>query len=185
MGVAVKFTMLFLSTYSSSLQESPASTAACQAQYKPFSQSAKSLFAEVAPLAGVPRSWAYSSGLHSILSQESEGLVGVPNYSIKDQYGKPAKNNPELWSGIHHLIRQGEKGSSRASSSATGLGQLLATNADTFYPSGRVGIGDCREEAVGMLRYIKAAYGSPSKAWNCYGKISKNYCSGKRFKEGY
>ena len=157
----------------------------CQARYEPFSQEARTLFAEAASSAGVPLSWAHSDGLHYILSNESGGMVGIPNYSIKDEDGKSVRDQPYLWPVIHERIRDGNKGSPKASSSATGLGQLLPVNVDAYYPSGRNGIGDCREEAEGMLRYIKATYGNPNTAWKCYGKLKPKQCPNKRFKEGY
>ena len=154
----------------------------CLAQYRPFSSEAKYLFSEAASEAGVPRSWAYSPGLHSILQKESNGIVGIPNYTIKDQRGNSAQNNRDYWKVAHEKIRNYE---SIAPSHATGLGQLQPENVDRYYPSGRAGIGDCREEAIGMLRYIKAAYGSPNTAWSCYGKLKPELCPKKRFKEGY
>lgn len=174
--------LMVLSTYAPS--DEPA-IKTCQVQYEPFSPEAKALFAEVAPSAGVPRSWAYSPGLHYILRKESNGQVGIPNYSIKDEDNRSVRDKPHLWPDIHQRIKQGEKGSPKATSSATGLGQLLLANADRFYPSGRDGIGDCREEAQGMLSYIRAVYGSPNTAWSCYGKLRPEECPKKQFREGY
>ena len=182
--------LLVLSTYSVS-QQSQQNTSnpvqsmqqyQCQTQYKPFSNEAKNLFNEVASQAGVPGSWAYSPGLHAILKKESNGMVGIPNYTIKDAEGKTVRNNQEAWPEIHQKIRDNQY---LAPSHATGLGQLQPQYVDRFYPSGRNGIGDCREEAIGMLRYIKAAYGTPERAWNCYGKFKPKACPKKRFREGY
>lgn len=174
--------LMLLSTYIS--YDAPGEKT-CLARYEPGSKEAKALFAEVAPLAGVPRSWAHSPGLHKILRRESGGVVGIPNYTIRDEDGKPTRNNPSTWSIIHQRIREGEKGSPKAASTATGLGQLLAVNVDRFYPSGREGIGDCREEAEGMLKYIRVTYGGPNTAWSCYGRLKPKQCPYKNFRPGY
>jgi LysM repeat protein len=136
-------------------------------QYAPFSAEAKALFREAAADAGVPESWANSNGLHRILQKESNGRVGIPNYT----YGR-RKNNPGQWGEIHNELKSGRI---RAGSSATGLGQLLLANVDRYYPSGRQGIGNPHEEAVGMLRYIKDRYGNPDNAWSQYGRHHEGY----------
>ncbi len=178
--------LLMLSTYTlTSPSIAPRQLEICQAQYQPFSAEAKLLFETVAYDAGVPKSWAYSSALHHLLKKESEGWVGIPNYSIKNQDKKPVAKTPELWDAVHQKIRKGETGGFLARSTATGLGQLVAANVDRYYPSGREGIGDCREEAVGMLRYIRTRYGSPNTAWSCHGKFRPESCPWKSFREGY
>jgi SLT domain-containing protein len=62
-----------------------------------------------------------------------------------------------------------------ATSSATGLGQLLLRNVEAYYPSGVQGIGNPEEEAVGMLLYIEDRYGTPDNAWSQYGKHHEGY----------
>ncbi|MFH1810387.1 MAG: hypothetical protein ABIJ09_16720 [Pseudomonadota bacterium] len=141
--------------------------AAVGTRYPPFSSEAKALFREAARKAGVPESWADSPGLHNILKRESNGQVGVPNYT----YGG-RKKDPAQWSAIHNELKNGRI---TAKSSATGLGQLLLRNVDRYYPSGRAGIGDPVEEAAGMLAYIKDRYGSPERAWALYGKLHEGY----------
>jgi LysM repeat protein len=136
-------------------------------EYKPFSAEAKALFADAARSAGLPASWANSNGLHRILQKESKGKVGVPNYT----YGRRA-SRPASWGGIHDELKRGRIS---ANSSATGLGQLLIANVDRYYPSGRAGIGDPKEEAVGMLRYIKDRYGNPNNAWRLFGTRHEGY----------
>jgi len=79
-------------------------------------------------------------------------------------YGARAKD-PAQWPAVWAELRAGKK---TTNSSATGLGQLILANVDRYYPGGRAGIGDALSEAVGMLRYIKMAYGSPECAWWCY-----------------
>ena len=131
--------------------------------YPPHSPEAIALFREAASVAGVPTSWATSNGLHQILSRESGGRVGVPNYT----YGRRAQDPgqwPEIWSELRN-------GTISARSSATGLGQLLLNNVDTYYPNGRSGIGNAVEEAAGMLNYIQARYGNPEQAWRSYGRM--------------
>lgn len=142
----------------------------CQARYKPNSHEAKSLFSSAAKKAGVPHRWAYTSALHQILAKESSGWVGVPNYTINDSTGKPARYNPNSWEEIHQRLRRNAIVTNQYLSSASGLGQLVLANVNQYYPSGRLGIGNCQEEAVGMLRYIKDRYGSPEKAWKYWQK---------------
>jgi hypothetical protein len=137
-------------------------------RYAPRSDAAIALFRQAAPLAGVPESWASSRALHSILQAESDGIVGRPNYT----YGQLAREDVSYWPGIHRDLRRGVI---RARSSATGLGQLLLDNVERFYPSGRNGIGNALEEAVGMLAYIKDRYGSPERAWELYGQLHEGY----------
>lgn len=126
-------------------------------RYAPGSQAQISLFQQAAQLAGLPPSWASSNGLINLLKHESDGWVGRPNYT----YGIRAKNK-DLWGTVLAELRAGI---TSAAASASGLGQLLLTNVERYYPSGRKGIGVPVEEAAGMLRYIKARYGDPDRAW--------------------
>ena len=135
--------------------------------YPPGSPEQIALFTKAADIAGVPKSWASDPGLLHVLSHESHGKVGVPNYT----YGQRV-NNPSQWPAIHNELRSGRK---TATSSATGLGQLLLANVDAYYPSARNGIGDPLEEAVGMLRYIKARHRTPSLAWQHYNSVHEGY----------
>ncbi|HLD00898.1 MAG TPA: hypothetical protein VJC39_04080 [Candidatus Nanoarchaeia archaeon] len=171
--------------------------------YPPHSEKAIKLFEQAAPLAGVPVDWASKKSLHSILAKESGGKVGLPNYTIRmgKRYGslegEMASKHPEVWPIIHQYIRDEvfiaelmkndhiKSMSGRDPSGATGLGQLLGTNAAKYYPSGRAGIGNPLEEAAGMLAYIKAAYKDPETALECYGKKRPAKCPWKNFQEGY
>jgi peptidoglycan hydrolase-like protein with peptidoglycan-binding domain len=135
--------------------------------YPPNSEAAYALFSEAADRAGVPRSWATSNGLHQILRKESNGRVGVLNYT----YGARARD-PSSWPGVWNELKAGRV---TARSSASGLGQLLLSNVERYYPSGRAGIGDPVEEAVGMLKYIKDRYGNPDNAWRRYGTRHEGY----------
>jgi len=136
-------------------------------RYAPFSEDAYALFAEAAQLAGVPESWARSPGLHNILRRESDGKVGIPNYT----YGSRSRD-PARWSEVHGELKRGVI---RARSSCTGLGQLKLDNVERHYPDGRAGIGDPLNEAAGMLSYIKSRYGSPERAWQLYGVYHEGY----------
>jgi SLT domain-containing protein len=131
--------------------------------YPPFSQEAIALFTQAAQAAGLPTSWASSPGLHNILARESEGVVGVPNYTYARR-GSGTAWYTQIWDELRRNVIT-------AASSATGLGQLLLDNVERYYPSGRNGIGNPLEEAIGMLRYIKARYGSPDNAWSNYGHM--------------
>ena len=135
--------------------------------YRPRSDAAIDLFERAAVLAGVPRAWARSEGLHNILERESRGgVVGIPNYT----YGVGL--SVDAWRSIHADLRDGRI---RARSSATGLGQLLLRNVDVYYPNGRDGLGVPLQEAAGMLAYIKDRYGNPDNAWRLYGKRHEGY----------
>lgn len=136
-------------------------------RYAPHAADTIALFERAAPLAGVPASWARSPGLHRILARESDGVVGQPNYTYGDR-----RLDRSRWAEIHAELRAGRI---TARSSATGLGQLLLSNVDRHYPSGRRGIGDPLEEAAGMLSYIKERYGTPERAWQLYGVNHEGY----------
>lgn len=136
-------------------------------RYAPRSEAQIALFEEAAARAGLPPSWARSAGLVEILSHESDGWVGRPNYT----YGQRAKDRA-AWPSIWAELRRGDKS---ARSSATGLGQLLLSNVDRYYPRGRAGIGDALDEAMGMLRYIHDRYGAPERAWALYGTLHEGY----------
>ena len=150
-------------------------------RYMPFSREAKELFREAAKAEGLPESWGDSKGLHYILKKESNGFVGIPNYCIKTSSGRRAKDFPSSWPKIHQELRDNTLPRNRnncgrgRTSTASGLGQLLIANVDTYYPNGRRGIGDPMSEARGMLRYIKSRYGNPNNAWAQYGKNHEGY----------
>lgn len=136
-------------------------------QYTPGSPEQIALFREAARAAGLPEEWASDPGLINILRRESNGRVGVPNYT----YGARARD-PSQWDSVHAELRSGRI---TARSSATGLGQLLLSNVDRYYPSGRAGIGNPIEEAAGMMNYIQDRYGTPGNAWRLYGTRHEGY----------
>ncbi len=129
-------------------------------RFAPGSRRARELFRAAAHVAGLPPSWGSAPGLHQILKHESNGVVGVPNYT----YGS-RKNHKSEWPKIYHELQHGRI---TAVSSATGLGQLLNYNVKAYYRHGLNGLGVPLDEAVGMLRYIKARYGTPANAWAHY-----------------
>lgn len=135
--------------------------------YPPGSPEQIALFQQAAQQAGLPESWASSPGLINILRRESNGRVGVPNYT----YGARA-TDPSQWASVHNELKAGNI---TARSSATGLGQLLLSNVDRYYPSGRAGIGNPVEEAAGMMKYIQDRYGNPDNAWAQYGVHHEGY----------
>lgn len=135
--------------------------------YVPRSAEARALFREAAIAAGLPAAWADSTGLHRLLAAESQGRVGVPNYT----YGR-MRSDESRHREVHAELQLGVR-STR--STATGLGQLLLANVDAHYPSGRKGIGEPLEEAIGMLRYIKERYGTPDAAWARYNRNHEGY----------
>jgi len=138
-------------------------------QYPPHSSRAVVLFERAARAAGLPVAWAREPGLHEILEEESGGWVGRPNYTYNAVYGRdPHFNSPQRKSEWPVVWRDIQNGRYRTSSTATGLGQLVRSNVEAFYPDGRAGIGDPLNEAVGMLKYIERRYGNPADAWAFY-----------------
>lgn len=162
-------------------------------RYAPWTDEAASLFRLAAERAGLPVSWASEDGLHQILSKESGGWVGIPNYTYAERLaGLTAANPkersrlvheyrsrwPEIWAELREgrmTGRQFEHAGKLVRSSATGLGQLTLPNVRLYYPSGVRGIGVPIEEATGMLKYIEARYGNPKMAWLRYGKAGEGY----------
>lgn len=136
-------------------------------RYPPGSQAQRQLFREAARQNGLPASWADSPALHNLLRRESDGWVGIPNYT----YGG-RKTDHSQWDNVHRELRAGRI---TARSSATGLGQLLLRNVDAYYPNGRAGIGDPLQEAAGMMGYIRDRYGSPEAAWRRYNTLHEGY----------
>ena len=152
-------------------------------RFKPYSQEAYDLFKFAAVKYGLPESWATDADLHWILGKESGGWVGKPNYTYKLR-----SLNKNLWPDVWAEL---QAGIISTKSSATGLGQLLSSNAAIFYPDKLKGIGDPVNEATGFMRYIKSRYGSPAVARSVYGiksyythAITKVYTK-KKFTEGY
>ena len=137
-------------------ETAPAITYPGAKQYKPGSPEQIALFENAADTAGVARSWASDPDFITLLRRESNGWVGIPNYT----YGSITKDRskwPLIW-------EQLKAGIITTKSSATGLGQMTLPNTDAHYPAKRQGIGDAWNEAVGMLRYIKKRYGTPAAA---------------------
>lgn len=136
-------------------------------RYPPGSEAQRQLFREAARRYGLPERWADSPALHNLLRSESDGWVGIPNYT----YGS-RKNDRSQWDNVHRELQAGRI---TARSSATGLGQLLLANVDRYYPDGRAGIGDPINEAAGMMRYIQDRYGTPENAWRHYNTRHEGY----------
>ncbi len=130
-------------------------------KFEPGSKDTVMLFKLGAKAAGISEAWATNQNLHAILGKESNGKVGVLNYTIKGM-------------SLDTFIRKANSSTGSnpigAKSTASGLGQLLLSNVDKHYPSGRRGIGDPIEEAAGFMNYIKERYGDPDVAWSVYGR---------------
>ncbi len=154
-------------------------------RYEPGSQSAIDLLTAAAVGAGLPASWGSSKAAHKILASESGGWVGRPNYTFG---GVSKLARIAEWPGVWARLKAGEVWTK---STATGLGQLLTSNVQKFYPAGLDGIGDPMNEATGFLRYIADRYGSPEVALSVYGKTGyykhgiTGVTSHKGFAEGY
>lgn len=144
--------------------------------YPAKSQKMLDLFKAAAPIAGVPVEWVTSPDFLSLYAHESSGWVGIPTGRLAEKRGF-APYNYSGWVQIQNELkslpenRQWPEDWVEGDSTATGLGQLLLSNVDLYYPGStiaerRAGIGDPLSEAVGMLKYIQARYpGGPSEAW--------------------
>lgn len=139
-------------------------------KYQPFSEDARKLFREACRVANLPIEWADIDAPHEILKRESAGWVGRPNYTFQRLSAYPnnvsSPSQKEVWPIIWEDLKTGYQ--NRAVSSATGLGQLLLSNAEKYYPSGKHGIGDPLEEAVGFFMYMKDRYLNPTNALAFY-----------------
>lgn len=150
--------------------------------FPPNSQDAITLLKLASKAIGVDSSWATNPKTHYILGKESNGKVGILNYTIRGM-------------SLESFYKKANSSSSAnpigSTSTASGLGQLLLSNVDKYYPSGRRGIGDPIEEAAGFLAYIKDRYGSPDVAHSVYGRTGSytHAITGKQqrkgFREGY
>lgn len=131
-------------------------------RFEPGSKDAVMLFKIATKTGGFPEEWATSKALHYILWRESNGKVWVLNYTIK-------------WMDLNEFklraVNSTAKNPIWAKSTASGLGQLLLSNVDIYYPSGRRWIGDPIEEAIWFMKYIQDRYGNPEIAGSVYGKI--------------
>jgi LysM repeat protein len=138
-----------------------------QRVYRQFTADAYRLFLRAASDEGLPADWAIADSLHKLIDAESDGEVGRPNYT----YGWRANRTSE-WPAIHAELQRGRIS---AVSSATGIGQLLLSNVERHYPSGRDGINVPLEEARGMLSYIQERHRTPDQAWRNYNSVHEGY----------
>lgn len=165
--------------------------------YEPNTQKAVDLLTRALRHSKLPEEWASLASTHYILSKESGGKVGIPNYTYRILPGREPeeisglKGKPEEWPTIWTAARNGIFGTYKGRSTATGLGQLLTSNVKIFYPDGVNGIGDAFNEAVGYVAYLHSRYGDPDTARSVYGRIGSyvNTRTGKKmnktFREGY
>lgn len=131
-------------------------------RFVPGSRDAIILFTVACQSAWLPVEWAKSKSTHEILWHESNWKVWILNYTMKNISTETFKqkatsnysNNP-TW----------------VKSTASGLGQLLLSNVDKFYPDWRAWIWDALNEAVWMLRYVKDRYWSPDVCMSVYWKM--------------
>lgn len=142
--------------------------------YPPFAGKTVALFREAARRANLPEAWASAEGLHRTLEAESGGHVGVLNYQFEEMGldKRSAQDQARVFGRMRDADRRGiAPGSAMRrhvgvrSSTATGLGQLVSSGVDRYYPDRFDGLGDPMNEAIGMLRYIAARYGDPDTAY--------------------
>ena len=139
-------------------------------RYKAGTPEQIALFTAAAQGAGLPVEWASDPALQFILQKESlNGWVGIPNYLWAKYLNTTSTKmwaDPDSWLKVWNVIKAGNAKPSYTgiTSHAVGLGQMQPTNMKLYYPDGIQGCGDPYNEAVGMLRYIAARYGTPAKA---------------------
>lgn len=153
--------------------------------FEPGSEAFVNLFTAAATQAGVPVTWARYKSLEKLVANESGGWVGIPNFTFGER-----SRQKHRWPDVWDELRSGQFTSNAVvlggrrfeRSSATGLGQLILSNVETFYPGAnaearRQGVGIALNEAVGMLRYIQSRYGNPNNAWRTWqqNKTVKGY----------
>gem|GEM_PF-1313816 len=156
-------------------------------EFVPGSLEAKQLFQAACQASGlgVAEEWWNNDKLHTLLRKESAGKVGCLNYTMR---GKNSISEEDF---RNRAINSTRKNPTQYASTASGLGQMILTNVDTYYPNGRRGIGDPLQEAVGLIRYIYDRYGDPTTACDMHGKTGTytNSRTGRRinktFREGY
>lgn len=136
-------------------------------KFIPNSADTVTLFRIAAKVAWISESWATNQNLHYILGRESAWDVWRVNYTLARKWisTEELKTEALKWWTSKQISKR-----LWASSTANGLWQLLLSNIDVFYPSGRKWIWDPVEEAVWFLRYIKERYWSPDVARSVYGK---------------
>lgn len=171
-------------------------TAGALQHYPPGSEKAKTLLRQALREANLPTEWADWLELHNILARESNGMVGIPNYTYGWRKGQCADGHKEAckgpgirkhknahhWPSIWALAQQhiwpkksstAMKDPGKLGSTATGLGQLLSKNVVKYYPGGLGGIGKPLPEAIGFVKYIFDRYGDPRVAWSVYSRGGK------------
>lgn len=136
-------------------------------KFHPNTADTVTLFRIAAKVAWISESWATNPNLHQILWKESGWVVWRVNYTLERRWISTEELKAEVlkWWTSKQISKR-----VWASSTASWLWQLLVSNIDIYYPSGRKWIWDPIEEAVWFLRYIKDRYGSPDVAKSVYGK---------------
>jgi len=133
------------------------------------------LFKIACRVAGINESWAENPHLHKILSNESAWIVGNLNYTIKWM---------SLWEYKNRALSSNNKNPIWSKSTASGLGQLLLSNIDKFYPNWRKWIWNPIEEAVWFIKYIEDRYWNPDIAISVYWK-KWSYINARTWKRQY
>lgn len=138
-------------------------------QFVPWAKETQQLFTYAAIMSWLPKDWWKNESFHILLEKESGWIVGNLNYEFFKRGRK------ETTKGFKEKITTWDFATTRADelspemgivSNASWLGQLLVSNVELYYPSGREWIGVPLEEAVGMLRYIKKRHKTPEQALN-------------------
>ncbi len=147
-------------------------------RYPPNSPAAVALLEAAAVRAGVPIAWARHPAVHMILQRESGGgQVGIPNFTFLPALRADRSKWPVIWAAVRDGTWRDlmDPARAHAPSSATGLGQLIAANAEKYYPQGLEGVGDPLSEAVGLLAYLKDRWKDPDNLAAHYGVTQEGW----------
>ncbi|KXS10214.1 hypothetical protein M427DRAFT_48504 [Gonapodya prolifera JEL478] len=127
--------------------------------YPPNSPQLIQLLQDACTIAGLDQNWATNAAIHALIAKESGGRIGIPNYTRTD-----------LWPSLWEKMKSGDpsyrgNGGNQSRRDCIGLGQLCFDSGSVFRmlsdSSGAPALGNPLAEAVGLLRTIQVAYGTP------------------------
>ncbi|KXS08816.1 hypothetical protein M427DRAFT_50297 [Gonapodya prolifera JEL478] len=118
--------------------------------YPPYSTQLTKLLSDACKVLGFDQSWSTNKAVHALVEKESGGRIGVPNYTMGNflpapyNIGNQLGQRPDLWASLWEKMKSGDP--------------AYRGNGDS---SGAPALGNPLAEAVGLLRTIKEAYGTP------------------------